>query len=222
MCMYKVGHMINLKISALAGALAIGLASMASAATVTFDYADKDRGKTSAIEMTDASGLKLTTTAARYSYLSGNYIDRQHQGKVKTDKNAGLSVLNGSGDNHWIDGSGTYNDVAVLTFSKDVSIKSLTLYSFSGNDKFGLSVDFTKNGPGSWVSSGGSLPVLGEDNVFYLWSHYNANVSFKLSAVTVEYEEPTNQTPPVPLPASGVLLLGALGGAAALRRRRKA
>ncbi|MAY85663.1 MAG: hypothetical protein CML02_02895 [Pseudooceanicola sp.] len=219
--MYKVGHMINLKISALAGALAIGLASMASAASVTFNFADKDRSKTPSIEMIDASGLKLTTTAARYSYLSGNYIDRNLGGKVKTDKDAGLSVLTGSNDSHWIDGGGTYNDVAVLTFSKTVEVKSLLLYGWDSGDKLGFSTDFTKAGPGGWVSYGGSLPSVGESSVFYLWSHYDSKVEFKLKAITVEYEESTNQTP-VPLPASGVLLLGALGGAAALRRRRKA
>lgn len=45
-------------------------------------------------------------------------------------------------------------------------------------------------------------------------------VSLGKSVITTDGADPGNPNPVVPLPASGILLIGALGGMVAMRRRR--
>lgn len=51
---------------------------------------------------------------------------------------------------------------------------------------------------------------------------YDGYSAFKITSLTVTYEDqPPPPPPPVPVPAAGGLLLAGLGGLAALRRRKR-
>ena len=216
-------------LKALATVSTLALASAASATTTNthiFDFAAASIGPRAEITLPiapNADGITVTATAMSYkgfhcsSSYGGecdSYGNFSSHGQVKTDRGYGLSVLTGGGDHHWIDGRGAANDIVRLSFNKAVEVTGLHLHDFGGADYAALTTGLADP---IWTNA--TLPDLGASTEFYLWAHYNDDVEFKLKSLTVAYTEPTSE---VPLPAAGVLLAGALGATAMLRRRKKA
>jgi len=116
--------------------------------------------------------------------------------QVAEDLNVDVFSLSASGNNAGV-------DVGNVEFSYD----TVTGDTFNQVFVFGQSasaVDFVPSF-GPW-SAGESFAFTFDDGIKF-------PVSVTLSFTTIA---------PVPLPASGLMLLGAMGGAAALRRRKKA
>ncbi|MGI9390797.1 MAG: VPLPA-CTERM sorting domain-containing protein [Boseongicola sp.] len=153
----------------------------------------------------------------------------------------GAGIYNVStNDQHTVDGKG-YHDFVEMAFTfmgsaVDVTLTSLSFGWFGGgysgpiNSSFELIVDSTGNATidlgdmkeyaGEVSNSAGNGPVsvsgfgLSANDVFGVMAGENG--SWKLNAVTVEY---TPDVPEIPLPAGIWLMLGGLGGLAAVRRR---
>lgn len=228
------------------GAVAFAVsASAAGAATYTFNI---EHGGDVAVSSTMNSltfeqGDFSATFYGKYAYGAtatndildgGTYNDAYRLGRY----GGGLGVKNTSSDGqHTVDGkssSGMYNDYVGVSFSYMGSAVDVTLDAlkfgyiatgYSGvNDDFVIIGDTNDSGGiglGDKVLHDGDAmahvdlsAVLGlTDNYFGIAAGDNG--SWKLKAVTVSYH-----VPQVPLPAAGWMLLGGLGGIAAMRRKR--
>ena len=132
----------------------------------------------------------------------------------------------GGRDEHTIDGGGP-NEIALLDFgSLNVEITSVTFAYWDSNDDFDYAsyssatvgqtplvwkedVDISGSGVRTYNFASGTLV----GSVFGFGSDYSGD-EFKLRGIT--YAEISA----VPLPASSLLLLGAIGGLAAVRRKK--
>ena len=216
---------------ALAFAAALGIASAAPAAAVTFDFAAANSGNW-ADSLTYASGgLGLTVTGGD---TTGG------KGKVATWAGWGLGMRSASdctsrsgctGSDHQIDSSGL-NDVVTFTFSKAVSITQLVFNLVDKGDTFDLYANGAVAGGGAVASvvnlasaPGTSFGVgAGETQGTQcsVWGWYRKctpvvlTSAFKLKSVTVTVPD---DPAPVPAPATGLLLAGGLAGLAMIRRR---
>ncbi|PKP83963.1 MAG: hypothetical protein CVT80_10870 [Alphaproteobacteria bacterium HGW-Alphaproteobacteria-2] len=135
----------------------------------------------------------------------------------------GAGVVNSPTDNdHQVDGSG-WADFILIDFGQDVTITSISFGLFGRDDDFRWMYDSNND---NMIGVGDFLSFLQDDNPFsgfggttsnlFAIGAFDSDDEWKLKTVSIEY------TAPVPLPAGGLLLLSALGGVAALRRRRKA
>ncbi len=212
---------------------ALGLAASAQAATVTFDFsAASSGGWVDALTYTNG-GVTLTVTGGD---TTGG------KGKVATWAGWGLGMKSASdctfrgwclGTDHQIDSYGL-NDLVTFTFSKAVQVTSLMFNLVDKGDTF----DFYANG--TQVSHSAVSPIVSLASAFGTsfgvgagetltqqcsgWGWFCKckpvilTSAFKLTGMTVTVpDEPA----PVPLPAAGLLLMGAVGGLAAIRRRRR-
>ncbi|ARC89190.1 hypothetical protein B5V46_11505 [Rhodovulum sp. MB263] len=126
-----------------------------------------------------------------------------------SQSSAGLGV-GGFLDSSEIDGF-LGNDLLTLSFSQTVDFSQVLFSYWSMADSFDLFVDGVlvspeeRSGPNPYPLSGltGTSISFGADG----WTD-----SYKLASITVA---------PVPVPAAGLMLLGGLGGLAALRRKKK-
>jgi len=202
-----------LKTLALAATLGLAAATPGSAAVVlqdTFDY-----GPTSIMTMTGTNlGGNWVTTDGSVDYLAaGGYFGYLCQGTT------GCIDLDGSNSNAGV--FSTTASFAAGTYTLSVEL----LGSARGSTE---SVTITL---GSWTTTlSGILPWANASQSFSfststagVLSFANAggdNVGALLTGVKLEAADAL--PPAVPLPAAGVLLLGALGGLAGLRRRNRA
>ena len=196
---------------------AVGFGGAVSAATITFDLGTASTGGWKNAINYSSGGLGLSITGGSYSNNGGVSAGRS----VATWAGHGLGVADRFDTNHQIDGYGA-NDLAILTFSKAVTIVSVAFNYVNSYDFFDF---FTgQSGNPTLVSWNNRVkPVVTFANpstasVFGIGASQTWS-AFKLWSITVNVpDEPA----PVPVPAAGVLLVGGLGAIAALRRKRRA
>ena len=143
----------------------------------------------------------------------------------------GAGVANSISDAHTVD-SGGRDDFVEVSFSENVVISSISFGFFSrGSDNFRLLWDTSGDGAignGDRISGEVDIPSNGvfsssqlaniTNNVFGIGAfdlgRRDDYDEWKLRSMTVHYE-----MTPIPLPASAVLLIAAVGGFAAFRKR---
>ena len=219
---------------ALGLAAALGLATGAGAATVSFDFSAANSGGWVDALTYNNGGVTLTVTGGD---TTGG------KGKVATWAGWGLGMKSGSdctfrgwclGSDHQIDSYGL-NDLVSFTFSKAVSVTQLVFNLVDKTDTFdfyanGTQVSHSAVSPVVNLASalGTSFGVGAGETVSQQCSGWGwfckckpivLTSAFKLVGMTVNVpDEPA----PVPVPAAGLLLAGGLAGLAAVRRRKRA
>lgn len=225
-----VGGVQVLKIRFACAILVAGLASAASAATYTFDLTENPSGRWKKSLSYTQDGLDLTVrAAAHYVPSNGRIIGTA---KVSTLGDIGLGVCGRSehdgcarrGAEAQIDGKGA-NDLAIFKFGRSVTLDSITFVggTVSGSDQFDLFADFgagldkvlRQNASVGSVSTGLArtfgIGAAQDNDRFRILSITVSDVSTSLrQAAAAE----------VPLPATGLALIGALGAVSMVRRRR--
>lgn len=220
----------------LAAAVLALSAPAAMAATATFDLSLSPGQSTnhaalpSSFDLTEG-GLTATFSAGSFTaytapitgtnrtFTAATFAPDPRIGRYES----GAGVVNAFTDNdHQVDGSG-YADFILIDFGQAVTITSISFGLFGFNDDFRWMYDSNNDGS---IGVGDFLSFLQDDNPFsnfggvtsglFAIGAFDSDDEWKLRTVSIEY------TAPVPLPAGGLLLLTALGGVAALRRRRKA
>ena len=202
---------LNTKLSAAlcAGALLVG--SAASASVISFT--GYNLNDTSAVRFGN-SDLNVTVRAGTFSGDRINYRNRL----VDIDPNGlGADAL---GDGDSVDGS-YGNDVLTFSFNQEVRIDSISFTEVDWNDDFSFGAvsgrtferefSFADVYPNTDLSA-----LLGADartGLTFGIGAIGGNDNFRVSSITVSA---------VPLPASGMLLLAALGAGIGASRRRKA
>jgi hypothetical protein len=211
------------------------MANAGQAATVTFDLTGNDSGGYNSLPSSFSltqDGLTATFDAKSFTtlYRVGNTITN---GSVVLDGHIGrfspgAGVYNSPGDNsHTVDGSG-YKDFIQVTLSAAVQITGVSFGYYDNYDHFRWMMDTSGDGQlgvGDFVSD---RYKISQNNPFSAFGGAMGSVfgflaaenddSWKLRTVTFEYTPPSQ----VPLPAAGILLVGALGGLGLIGRRRKA
>lgn len=200
-------------ITKIAGAAAVALACAVSApaSAATIDFATGGNGTASGGAV---GALTYTTSCAAGGFLNTGCTVTQSANGLGVNGSPDLQPLEIDGIPGW--------EVVTVTFSWAVKLVDISLGLIDSNDDMEWSV----NG-GSWTHVGATIPtpvVIGANNVtsfsvrasnvntfFGLVPELNDN--FTLASATIS---------PVPVPAAGLMLVGALGGLAALRRKRKA
>lgn len=202
-----------------AATFAIAAPFAASASIVDFDlrsYGDVTHNSGSSV-VAESGGLSLTISGAAFSGgLTGNgwWGDATAWGN-------GVGLHAGGRDSHWVDGY--YDEYLLLTFSEEVDLTTAAFaYGDGGDDWRVLAGNFhgysaVDSGTLAGSGYGSSVFTAGIDSdvtaTQFLIGTTGNHSEWKLRGVSVEVA-------PVPLPASGLLLLAGLGGVAAVRRRR--
>lgn len=193
----------------------------ASAATTTFDFRNGSNLVNSLVYT--QGDLTVTVTGQ-----GDNGSSRKVRSWGGSGGGIGVQTGNSIDPHHTIDSIGI-DDIAVLTFSKAVTITSLAFRYISAGAEFDFRV-----GPAPLVERTANIDARStvthasfasyESTVFGIEASCAASLfgvclkesAFKLAGVTVTYDDPPV---PVPVPAAGALLVGALGALGALRRR---
>ena len=214
-----------MKTTITAAALAL-LALPASATTFDFAQLAKDaagNGPEVAFDTAFSDGYNLDGLTVRAT-SNGETVWLDARSK-RGSPAAGLGVCERTDCNgHWLDGIDS-DDVLTLAFSSPVRMTGLFVRESSAAFEAGLALDHTPFS-GTFLIDGHSFSVVegitqgldlhGSEFTFTaddLFASTGSGVSQYISAITVA---------PVPVPAAGLLLIGALGGMAAWRKHRKA
>ncbi|TGD45204.1 VPLPA-CTERM sorting domain-containing protein [Pseudotabrizicola sediminis] len=243
--------MIDTKWVAAAAVAACISAGAAQAATYTFDFSNLNSGWKNTLSFGSLENATVKVTASAGTYNNGKNIDTG-KSAVATWKDAGLGVCDNKNhcksDNHRVDGSGK-SELVIFNFDTPLAVTSVSFSyfdSFTEEDKHSTCKFWGFAcfpwGKSSLVSSektfvdmfdlflGTDRALTGQVGSKVLFTDLPSVLSFgigasgkhdafKITGMTAEHIE----TPAaVPLPAGGLLLLTAMGGIAALKRRRKA
>lgn len=210
-----------------AATLAFG-AGAAGAATLHFDLSGPTSKNKSSFSYSEG-GVDLTVTGMSCGVFKGpNHKSCEDE---KIDRwETGIGMDRGPLDAHQVDGLGR-NEFLKLAFSPSITLKKLQFTYADKHDEFSFytmgasgwqyvgdgnacqsGISCGNNATAHWFTFAGTYTgsyfLLGATGAFDAW---------KLKGVKVDYEPEV-----IPLPAAGWLLLGGLGGLAAIKRRRKA
>jgi hypothetical protein len=226
----------------------VAAVSAAEAKTVVFDFAAQGWQSGGALNYT-VDDLTLEITANNYDTPEtvGEPLDTNFGLPILRSAGYGLYVTYWGDNDHRIDG--IINEVVSFAFNKVVTITNVTFGSVKDGSLFDLFVDgtYTRSAGVDGASFDETGSTFGIGASFDEWvkvcktedKKQSSNdkhskhdkkpkekcdwvydySAFKITSLTVTYDDPP---PPseVPLPAAGFLLLGAMGGLAALRRRK--
>ena len=210
-----------MKLLSLVAGAAILAASAATASTVSYHFGSGSQSYNqmymNSIEQT-VDGTKLTVSGIRCDDGYGpNHSSCGATGGLREWSNGiGIQKL-GSQDWHTVDGYYS-NEFVKLTFDKMMTLMSTAFSYFGSDDSFWL---YTWNGSG-WDYEGnfgdGSSSYTFDGSytsTMFLVGARGDHDSWKFKGASFDH------VTPVPLPAAGFLLLGGLGGLAALKRRKR-
>ena len=127
------------------------------------------------------------------------------------EDSAGLGIDRGRLDGGQVDGS-FGNDLITFVFDSVMNFSSVTFGNWGRTDSFDLFVDGALVAPEERMTATGTYDFL---------NLQGSSISFGADAGDDRYRIASLDVAPVPLPASGLLLLGALGGAFAMRRKKR-
>ncbi len=197
------------------------IASTASAATVDFHFGKDSQSQSGYWEkeiVQYEGGKTLTVTGLRCDDHKGpNHHSCGGVGYSLAEWDNGIGIQKrGSSDSHQVDGKYS-NEFLKLTFDKVVELKSLAFSYFTDNDKFKLYTWTGSNWNYEGYGAGSSTYQLsgGYTSSMFLIGATGDHDAWKFKGVGVGHPNV------VPLPAAGWLLLGGLGGLAAMKRRKK-
>lgn len=211
----------NLTNGALALGLGITLSTVtAGAASVTFDFTAEKMKRAKMLDFTQGD-IGLTVSA-----IKTNPKDVTSSSKVLA-KDFGLGVKSGKRDNSAkIDSKGA-EETVVFNFDTDVTIESITFTKFIKRDDFGFSTSGLDALTGDVVETytftddytSKRFDVSAIDSFLEKKDKFKHS-SFAIASITVRSADAVPAV--VPLPAGGMLLLGALGALGFARRRKRA
>ena len=215
-------------------ALAFAVAAPAEAATISF--AVDNPLQNGALSFTNGSetvsvvGSRVPSSTA--TALIGSYAGTNGGLGVCTSGTfalapGGCSLFQGGGDSYLIDGGPNNNsprEAVYLDFGLDtIDLTSITFNSVNDGDTFDIISDqvaqaaYTISAGASQQTFTFTTPITGS---FFGIGALGRNDSFSILSMGYNIVNPGPVVPTVPLPATGLLLIGALVGVGALRRRR--
>ncbi len=195
---------------------AMVLAGASFAATEKFDFTGYYSGEYYSSKSFDGdNGGSVTVTAGTYTDYISDGVGTAGDAKVGQWTGAGLGVKSPDPwyygwEEHYVDGKNP--EFLKFDFGMDVVLESISFWNY-GNGKF----DWLGGNGASDIDVSLWADVSGTEVGSTLFLGAYKKMGFKVKSITVSYD-----TPEVPLPAAGFLLLGGLGGLAALKRRKKA
>lgn len=220
----------------MATAIAGGMiaASSASAASITFDRTEA----TTTGSLTFSNGTTSVDLSGKTLGVDGSITG---DASINSYVTSGVGVCSTVCDwrqtsaDRQVDGANVNEGVLLDFGSTLVRLTSVVMTYADDNDLFSVfnmgngadaapTAATTDNAvPDSWMASIG-IPDIGVGSLFNIAS-MDSDSEFKIIAVRFDVVPAqtrlSDQPAPVPLPAGGLLLLGGLGGLAALRRRKK-
>ena len=221
-------------------AFALAFAATGSAGAATIDFAQNNAPQAGALSFTNGSET-VSVVASRVNGSNGNALIASYAGA-----NGGLGVCTsnydvrspgrcndayeawGFGDNYLIDGSAGFlgsQEAIYLDFGPNIIDLNTITFSFVGDgDTFDVISDMVPIQSSYTIAAGASqrtftfgTPLRGS---YFGIGALGVNDNFSIRSLGYDIVRQIPNVPTVPLPATGLLLLGALMGAGLLRRRR--
>ncbi len=219
----------------LACAAGLFAASTASAATITFETDESGYisvGSVSGVQTGgvpqgpfSAGGTTFTVDADTFDWNGGNVTLNDERNIEITQNSEGIGIDNNNGlfgaDSSEIDGSGS-NDILIFSFHQPIRLFHVVFENVTNNDDFVFyRPDASPRGIYRDIVNPSPLPGAESDEGYYNFGGLVTSV-FGLGALgsNDNFRVSRIEFSVVPLPASALLLLGGLGGLAALRRRK--
>ncbi|MFL4471472.1 VPLPA-CTERM sorting domain-containing protein [Tateyamaria armeniaca] len=219
-------------------AFALCVAGSVQAATTTETIGLFGSGGTALSYSNFGDSFGLVVTA--WEHNQGVLGNARNVGRWSTG--LGARLIGSTSENHQVDGGGP-DEIIIFDFGQTVTLESVTFSYVSAADDFelGAYASTLSTSPTTYFSDLAILPLsttdgtydneggdLGQSalttpqkltaSVFGIGADHRGD-SFKINSITVSFDN-GEDTSPVPLPATGLLLIGALGGLTAMRRRK--